>query len=355
MSSKHREFYICDDGHKIWAGGKTKKQVRERLNAKVEAYKKNAVLIESTMKLSVWADICVDTYKHFKSDLVEKPYRSRMKTGIIDIIGHMPLKSIKPIHCQKCLNRLNDEQYSDYTIKQTKEIMYFLFDKAVKQGLINNNPSADLDVPKGKTKERRPLTEREQQAFLNVIDDCNCPLYFLFQFGCGCRPSEAKKIIGGDIVNEKGEFYFTHKTGMPYLHIRGTKTAKADRFVPIPQLVMEYIPNNIMPSVRLTTTKNNLPITDKRGQEMFKTLIRLMNIELGCKTYRREVINPIITDLVQYSLRHTFATRLANIISQYELKYLMGHSKTRTTDRYVHISNDFNETTYNTIINSIAL
>lgn len=41
---------------------------------------------------------------------------------------------------------------------------------------------------------------------------------------CGYRPSEAANCTGRDIVM---------KNGYPMLHIRGTKTSNADRFVPI--------------------------------------------------------------------------------------------------------------------------
>ena len=52
---------------------------------------------------------------------------------------------------------------------------------------------------------------------------------------CGCRPSEAMGLIGTDINHEER-----------LLHIRGTKTANSDRYVPIPDRLYEDIKNRII-------------------------------------------------------------------------------------------------------------
>ena len=83
-------------------------------------------------------------------------------------------------------------------------------------------------------------------------------------------------------------------------------------------------------------------ITEARRRAMWDNIRRLMNIGMGCKVYRNELVPPfpLANDFVLYNLRHTYCTDLEkagvpiNIASR-----LMGHSDISLTAKiYTHAS-----------------
>ena len=66
-----------------------------------------------------------------------------------------------------------------------------------------------------------------------------------------------------------------------------------------------------------------------------------MNISMGCKVYRNELIPPfpLADDFVPYDLRHTYCTNLARAgVDIRVAKKLMGHANISiTADIYTHV------------------
>ena len=70
-------------------------------------------------------------------------------------------------------------------------------------------------------------------------------------------------------------------------------------------------------------------------------LCRLMNIDMGCKVYRNQLLPPfpLATDISAYSLRHTFCTNLQKRgVDIRTAQYLMGHADIQmTANIYTHV------------------
>ncbi len=149
---------------------------------------------------------------------------------------------------------------------------------------------------------------------LKVIKGHRAETLCLMMYYCGLRTKEARELKWFDIDFDKN-----------IVHIRGTKSENADRRVPLP----------LEASERLSKLYNNEPfenvcLSDKQqANKAWRNVKRLMNIELGCKVYRNELIPPypLQDDLRLYDLRHTYCTNLElkgvpiSIASR-----LMGHS-----------------------------
>ena len=150
---------------------------------------------------------------------------------------------------------------------------------------------------------------------------------------CGCRPSEACEAKGMDIRRMEDQ---------PVLHIRGTKTEKSDRFVPIPDALYQKIKN---------TPKFDYIAPNQAGKKhdassyrrITKSLYREMNIAMGCRVYRNQLIPPLplAEDFVPYDLRHTYCTDLQKKkVDLRTAQYLMGHSDiSLTANIYTHADN----------------
>lgn len=311
----------------------TKSELEERISDKKAALKRGEVILESTMRVSEWANMCVNTYKTNISDETLRNYKYSLNKHILSEIGNKRLKDVKAITCQEVMNKC--EGMSRRTINEVYQMLNFIFQKAVDNDLINKNPASKISRPAGTKETRRSLTKREEEFFLSAVKRHPHGLYFMLMYGCGCRPTEAANIEGRDI---------SYVDGKPLLHIRGTKSKAADRYVPIPPEVLELIPERPEPFKRLCLTAAGQPFNQRSRQRAWSSLTRIMNIEMGCRVYRNELIPPLPLDesLCPYCLRHTYCTNLQKRgVDVRTAQVLMGHSDIRmTANVYTHIMNE---------------
>lgn len=313
------------DGKKYYVRGKTEKEANEKLIRRKMELEEGRALKSNNYTVAQWADICINTYKHFNSEKYEKSYMTRIRSCILDVIGSIPIKKVRPMDCQNCINR--QAANSKYQIKQTKQMLEFLFNHAIDNDLIIKNPVKNITMPDGSVEERRPLTDYEEQIFLS-IDDKRF-LLFRCMYYCGCRPSEVRSLEGRDIQEHDG---------VHILHIRGTKTDKSERYVPIPSELYDEI-KGTPPFQKICLNASGNPFDEKAYQRAWNSLKREMNIKMGCKMYRNALIPPypLAPDLVPYDLRHTYCTNLSKKHVPVEVaQKLMGHSDIRTTINIYH-------------------
>ena len=308
------------------------KQYAEKVAKKIQEIESGRKISGGNTLLKIWAKECIETYKTGQSDLTRKKYISAVNNLVLKEIGDMPIKTITPMHCQKTLNKQLGK--SQYTINQTYQILQFLFEKAVINNLIKENPAQNIEKGKGYKTKRRAITDFEREHIIKVASSERRYYLYLLMLFCGCRPSEAGEAMGKDIQKLQG---------VNVLHIRGTKTANADRIVPIPNELYNVIKNTPLNEHIAQNTAGNPIKYDKRGR-LWNSFKRQLNISMGCKIYRNELIPPfpVAPDLVPYCLRHTYCTDLARKgIDIRTAQKLMGHSDiTLTANIYTNLDNN---------------
>lgn len=304
--------------------GYSDRELERKKTEKIEALKRNELIIESTMTVRAWSEQFIKAYKrNAMKDYTLDNYEYQLDHYILEQIGDVKIKNVKPLMCQNILNDLEGKSTS--LIHKVRIQMNEMFEKAVENDLISKNPAKNITEPKGTKGTRRALTSREESAFLAAAKKHRHGLLFMFMWGCGCRPSEAENICGRDIQEIDGNMY---------LHIRGTKTKAADRYVPIPQEVRDMLPDRLDPFLPIVRTKEGNKISARRQRGAWKHMEYLMNIELGCKTYRNQLVPPypLAADLCSYCLRHTYCTNLQRRgVDIRTAQKLMGHSDIRMT------------------------
>lgn len=321
---RHRKTFTVD-GRRYSVYGETETEVIEKAALKRRDLEEGRVILNSSMKVSVWAKKCIETYKapHLSGIALEN-MRIRVKKYIIDPIGSMRLRDVKPLHLQKILNEM-EGMSADY-IGKIRGLMNFIFRQALANELILKNPAENLTVPKGTTGHRRAITEDERRYILEAADTDPRWVYFLFMLLCGLRPSEAAELKGMDIQSDR-------------LHVRGTKTAAADRVVPIPEYLQQRIPD-VGPFEYLFQVQGHKLTTGNR-RKWWTTFLRELNIAAGCRVYRNQLIPPypIADDLTPYCLRHTYCSDLCRAgVDIRTAQKLMGHANISiTANIYTHI------------------
>ena len=201
------------------------------------------------------------------------------------------------------------------TLGRIKTAVNLFFDHFWRLAVIDNNPVKDMrfnDFVGGG--ERGSFTKAQLndfQTFATTNDLDGFKVAILLQMYSGMRNSEISNIQPEDIKTEQG---------VDYIHVRGTKTVNAERYIPIHSKlkefgVVDYIKSGgeIYTSQSITQRFNRLMQSLSMSKEDSKGL-----------------------PLSFYSFRHNFASGLASGgVSELHIEWLMGHSHTGTKQRYI--------------------
>lgn len=309
-------------GKRYTVRGKTEREVNRKMDEKKIELREGEKTAGGKMPLSKWYRIAFETYKPNVSDRYRQDSIDRFRKNVIPELGSMPVERVTPLDLQKILNQQAGK--SESYLRKFKQELFFVFECARKNGMIVKNPAADLVLPSGTKHKRRALTDEERRHLLAVIPTDPRFVFFELMLYCGCRPGEAAKVCYEDV---------TEIQGIPFLHIRGTKTANSDRFVPIPEeLRAKLIQGHSRGPVALSGA--NKPHTRETYRNMVASLKRALNISMGAALYRNQLQEPLplASDFVPYMLRHTYCTDLKKKGVDVRIaKDLMGHADIATT------------------------
>lgn len=326
------EKKIIIDGtrYAIRADSKSELAAKEALKRRDVA--EGRIAITGSMTVREWVKICLKTYKsHIKPDTLEN-MTARINKHIVEQIGQCPVRSVKPIQCQQILNKCAGMSYSH--VRSLMQELRFIFEKAKENHLILENPADNLVRPQCSKGERRSITAYERKHLLAVADADPSFNLFLLMLYCGCRPGEAVECQGSDIKIIDG---------YRMLHIRGTKTKNSDRLVPLPDEMFARI-SEAGPFDPLSPNAHGRKHTESSYKRLVSRLKREMNISMGCKVFRNQLVPPLplAEDFVPYDLRHTYCTDLQKKgVDIRTAQKLMGHSDIKiTANIYTHVDTD---------------
>ncbi|HCG7079947.1 TPA: tyrosine-type recombinase/integrase [Vibrio parahaemolyticus] len=201
------------------------------------------------------------------------------------------------------------------TLGRIKTAVNLFFDHFWRLGAIDNNPVKDMrfnDFVGGG--ERGSFTKAQLndfQTFATTNDLDGFKVAILLQMYSGMRNSEISNIQPEDIKKEQG---------VDYIHVRGTKTVNAERYIPIHSKLKEFgVVDYIKAGGEIYTSQS---IT-QRFNRLMQSLSMSKEDSKGLP-------------LSFYSLRHNFASSLASGgVSELHIEWLMGHSHTGTKQRYI--------------------
>ena len=318
------------EGKRYFVHANTEHEAYEKMALKKRDLEENKITVESSMTVSDWAHKAIETYKTNQSRITREKYMRRAEHNVLDHIGSMKLKDVKPIHCQNVLNLCSG--FSQRHINEVAQILKFIFQTAVDNKLIRENPADHVTRPTGKESHGRPASPEELSAFFEALKVD--PRFILFEliYYCGCRPSEAMEVTSDDIRPHE-DFHV--------LHIRATKNKYSDRLVPIPDDFYERLKDH---HGIIASRANGTKHTRTSYRRLTERLYREMNIALGSRMYRNAIVEPKLSpDFVPYCLRHSYCTNLARSgVDVRVAQKLMGHSDIQTTvNIYTHIDESF--------------
>ncbi|MFH4527328.1 tyrosine-type recombinase/integrase [Vibrio diabolicus] len=201
------------------------------------------------------------------------------------------------------------------TLGRIKTAVNLFFDHFWRLAVIDNNPVKDMrfnDFVGGG--ERGSFTKAQLndfQTFATTNDLDGFKVAILLQMYSGMRNSEISNIQPEDIKTEQG---------VDYIHVRGTKTINAERYIPIHSKLKEFgVVDYIKAGGEIYTSQS---IT-QRFNRLMQSLSMSKEDSKGLP-------------LSFYSFRHNFASGLASGgVSELHIEWLMGHRHTGTKQRYI--------------------
>ena len=281
----------------------------EELNAKIDiilAYiEEQRAKAKTDIFVFEWLDTWYQTYKVpvLKANSL-RCIGDTIRLYIKPNLENKPLHQLSPIDLQRCLNAIDSTRMAEYSHNTLTDCMR----KAYELGYTEKNLMEFVAKPKHVRRKGRALTVEEQTTFLNSIRRVKHWQIFAFYLYSGRRRSEALYLEWSDIDRERQQ-----------IHIRGTKTESADRYIPL-----------------FNSLKKILRETPKRANKVFA---------ISDSTLKRE-FEKIRQDcgfqFTIHSLRHTFITRQHERgIDDKAIQKWAGHSNVSTTQKiYIHLTTE---------------
>lgn len=296
----------------------TQRKAREWLTQMRYEIDTDTLVDPSNKPLGAWWKQWIETYKRNSvSEATLQTYRysfARLPQRLLD----KPISRILSSDIQGVLNGLTNAGLSRRTVQMTRTGLKMCFDRAIKDKMLRHNPVDDTVLPARETGETaRVLTYEEEdhlvdycQTFSRADEQTMKDCLFLI-LRTGARSSEAINLTWADYK-------------MKRLHLRGTKTAKSDRYIPLSDDTIEMLDRR---AEKLHREDDYIFATRYRSAISCRNLLRKMNT---------------INGHTVKDLRHTYATRAAEGgINPKVLQLLLGHSRIETTlSYYTHISED---------------
>ena len=280
-------------------------------------------------------------------------------------IGKILLQNLKPIHIQKIYNDMAKRGKKENTIKKVNIVINGMLNQAVRNEIIVKNPCVSVEIPKSEKKERRVLSQREQDEFLSFVRNSEkwkrYNTLFTVALGTGLRIGELLALNWSDIdfkngiirVSKTVQYLKNNETGSMEAVMQTPKTKTSKREIPLLDSISAILRKYKIEQQQLKwklgdkwkplekdgfrdlvfTTEFGKPIDRSNVPSVIRRILKDLNKD------REEGVFEVFTP---HSLRHTFATRcFENGIPPKVVQGYLGHSTIQMTmDLYTHVMKD---------------
>ncbi|WP_455089572.1 tyrosine-type recombinase/integrase [Peptoanaerobacter stomatis] len=336
--SDSKKLWICQVtlGYEPQTG----KQIRKTLYAKTKSdliEKKKE--FEKKENLGSKEDIAFDTYFYKFLYKIKKPELKPKSWERYEGIYNNYIKKslffgskLKDITYSDIQIWYNNENIPHGSLELVNMLIKSCLKMAKKDKIINDNILDDLSIKRIKNTDKyNVFTADEQKIFIEYLKNSNEPLknLLLFTLATGLRLGEVLALEKTDIKDNKvfvNKNLQKIKSDKKYVYdVSTTKTAFSVREVPLPQKIIDILPD-------ILNTDGDLLFADEETKSFIFPRRPLRHIQSICKKLN-------ITVITFHGLRHTYATRLFESgVSIKTVQKLMGHSDIQTTmNIYTHV------------------
>ena len=328
---------------------KTLNEVRHKLRTEQYNDEKAINVVDKNMTLDEWFDIWLSTCKKNCRSSTKGSYITHYKR-IQEELGWQKLTSLNLIVMQEAFNKLK----TDNARKNSKKILVDMLNKAVDTDLLVKNVAKQINtvIAKEEKKERRVLTIRETELFLEQAKGTFYENLFILALETGLRVGELSALQWEDIDFKKKVIHVKHtlcyfsKNGKYVFEMHDTKTNNGKRTIPLTAKAINSLKcqklqkqENILKGKTAKEEFQNLVFVTKNNQPTQQFLINQC-MQLVIQNMNKAGID--FSPFTLHTLRHTFATRAIECgMNPKTLQKLLGHGTLQMTmDLYCHVTGD---------------
>ena len=338
-SGKYEANYYNSEGKRVVRSFKTLSEARRWLaDSKYEEAHHLPVLSDKATVNECFEDWISHKEKQVRPNTIRN-YRERYESDIKPLLGRMRIIDVKPTHCQKVLDEMDDAGYAAETMKQTLNTMITFFWYAFENDMVRKSPitKSGVKIPKHEKKGIDFFTIEEEKRFIEFARDYAYYEQFRLVLEMGMRTSELIGLEWKCVDLEKREL--TIEKTLEYRYSVGQwvwgppKTKQGFRTLKLTNTAYKI----------LSQMFEERKVSSKTPDE-FKDLVFLNRTGYPTKnsTYDAALVKRCeaagVKKLSMHDLRHTMATRFCECSTDYKrLSKILGHSSIKiTVDTYVH-------------------
>ncbi|RNB79034.1 site-specific integrase [Brevibacillus panacihumi] len=326
---------------KWFSGFKTKKEAEKFLAEKVSEVAQGRYTEPSKETFGEYLETWLEDKKLQVRPSTWKTYDWLARCYVIPQLGKMEISKIKPAALQKFYHQLQnrDEPLSARTVIQVHLLIKASLDRAVKWGMIPNNPTGAVDPPRYRKKEMEIWTEDEVRKFLEAAESHRLFGAFHLAVSTGMRMGEILGLRWSDIDFTKRSLSISQALaiGEKGYVLQEPKTKSGKRSIALSQSSMIVLEKHKRKQAAEKLRAGS--IYRDQGLVFASTVGTPINSRNFARVYYNLRKKADVTPINFHSIRHTHASlMLKQGVHPKVVSERLGHSNISITlDTYSHV------------------
>ncbi len=316
----HSPFFNRKTDAKEWLA--KKKAERAKMQVMGEDYRP-----QSTKTFEEFAQEWFNTkILNFKSPSTIVDYQRILTKHLTPVIGKKLLREIREKDATTILRSLKDKGQSEKSISDIISIAKQVLGEAERDEEISKNPFRFFKAPKVSERDHSFWTDAEISQFLLSSRESEYYPFFVCAFYTGMRRGEIAGLTW-DCIDFQNNLITVKSTRNRYGHRNTTKTGRI-RYAPINTFLKNVLLQLFQKRTDATPyvfLYKNEPLDVQHIYRVFQILQEKAGIQNRIRVH---------------DTRHTFASlfMMKGLGTLYDLANILGHSDTKMTQRYAHLS-----------------
>lgn len=322
----------------------------------------------SNITLDEWFDEWFNRYKipHIKETSIA-PMKTKYRANFGRLIGNMKVTEIRNMDIQDVINTMQREGKATSSMRDALGRIRECLESAKNNRIISENPCFDITVPwENVTKERRFLSQEEQNRFLQQVENNWYKEMFYIMFLTGMRIGEVGGLKWEDVdfknkcININRSLSCQYESGVKTVRLTAPKTNNSYRRIPFmgeaeemflsqkkkqdrikKELGERYRSNGEFSDLVFVTSMGS-PVFRHHAEKEVKKVVKAINEQEAFDSVKEQREPHYFEDLYPHAIRHTFCSRCFQLdMNPKVVQKLMGHQHYSTTiDIYTHVMQD---------------
>lgn len=344
------------------------KELKTEFEKRKEEAKQGVDKKLSNITLDEWFEEWFIRYKIPKiKETSITPMKTKYRVNFGRLIGNMKVVEIRNMDIQDVINTMQREGRATSSMRDALGRVRECLESAKNNRIISENPCFDITVPwENVTKERRFLSQEEQNRFLQQVENNWYKEMFYIMFLTGMRIGEVGGLKWEDVdfknkcININRSLSCQYEAGVKTVRLTAPKTHNSYRKIPFmgeaeemflsqkkkqdkikKELGKRYRSDGEFLDLVFVTSMGS-PVFRYHAEKEVKKVVKAINEQEAFDSVREQREPHYFEDLYPHAIRHTFCSRCFQLnMNPKVVQKLMGHQHYSTTiDIYTHVMQD---------------